>query len=136
MSFSDSAILPIPNSVFYLTGVSVLTLIYVSYAKAISKIPGAVGEQVSSVSTSVSDLGTSIKDNATALYNKVASPSTTIANTPTIDAPAQQPGLMNSITNTMSKLNPFQNASPPTQAGGSKKKNKKTTKKSRSRRRI
>lgn len=76
MNLSDIEILPYPNAVFYLTGISVITLVYVTFANTINEIPGAVANQITSLTGSltgsVSALGTSVREGASDLYTKAA----------------------------------------------------------------
>lgn len=151
MNLSDNEILPYPNSVFYLTGASVITLIYVTHAKYINSIPAAIGEKVALVSTSLNQFGSSISKSATDFYNKISPAPATAPATAPAPAPApvppsnnpptqsnvvsgQQPGIMGNISNALSSLNPFNTATAPINGqmrGGSKKKYKKSAKKTR-----
>jgi hypothetical protein len=143
MKLSDIEIMPYPNAIFYLTGVSLMTLVYVTYSNSINKMPVALGQQADSVSGSLSSFGAAISKSANDLYAKIspaAKPATEAAPVPpAAPAPAQaQPGIMGSISNSLSRLNPFGSAPAPAQAqgnqpisGGSKKKHKKHAKKTR-----
>lgn len=153
MKLSDIEIMPYPNAIFYLTGVSLVTLVYVSYSNSINKIPVAIGQQADSVSSSISSFGAAVSKSASDLYAKIsppAKPAVAPAPAPVPAAPAPSPapapapaqsGIMGSISNSLSKLNPFGSAPAPAPApapaqvqpisGGSKKKYKKRAKKTR-----
>jgi hypothetical protein len=143
MKLSDIEIMPYPNAIFYLTGVSLMTLVYVTYSSSINKMPVALGQQADSVSSSISSFGASISKSANDLYAKI-SPG---AAAPPAPAPAPAPaaqaetGIMGNISNSLSRLNPFGSAPAPAPApaqaqvqptsGGSKKRHKKRSKKTR-----
>jgi hypothetical protein len=139
MKLSDIEIMPYPNAIFYLTGVSLMTLVYVTYSSSINKMPVALGQQADSVSSSISSFGASISKSANDLYAKI-SPGAAAAPAP---APASQAetGIMGNISNSLSRLNPFGSAPAPAPApaqaqvqptsGGTKKRHKKRSKKTR-----
>jgi hypothetical protein len=93
---------PYPASLFVLSGLSLGTLIYVTYANRINKIPGKVKEQLVSAGQSASAVGASIQKSATELITPAA-PGT---------QPAQGEGIVAGITNTLSSLNPFGTSAP------------------------
>jgi hypothetical protein len=93
---------PYPASLFVLSGLSLGTLIYVTYANRINKIPGKVKEQLVSAGQSASAVGASIQKSATELITPAA-PGT---------QPAQGEGIVAGITNTLSSLNPFGPSAP------------------------
>jgi hypothetical protein len=147
MKLSDIEIMPYPNAIFYLTGVSLMTLVYVTYSNSINKIPVVVGQQADSVSSSISSFGAAISKSANDLYAKISpaakpavAPVPAPAPAPAPAAESAQPGIMGSISNSLSRLNPFGSAPAPAPApaqpnqpisGGSKKKHKKRAKKTR-----
>jgi len=161
MNLSDLQILPYPNAVFYLTGLSIATLVYVTFASTINAIPGAITSQFTTVSDSI---GAVAQNTANDLYSKVAtttqsatdalsktaaSASNTLekegtaamsnvtAALPTNNtyaAPNPSTNTLGSITKSISNLNPFgQGEKPPVQTAGSAKRRKKASKKTKRR---
>lgn len=158
MQLPSIDIMPFPNSVFYLTGLSLLTLVYATYSKTINKLPQAVSEGIITTSSNINELGKSVSIGTKDLYNKMATPfgaGTGPGPGPDVVAPAPapiiapptnpQPGPQNNI---LENMNPFAQLRPaeavprpaeavprPPVAGGSKKKRAKRNKKTKRSRR-
>jgi len=126
--------LPFPNSVFYLTGISLITLFYATYAKIINKLPQAVSEGLNTASYKINEVGKSIRAGANDLYGKIASPTVNPGAGPIPPALIAAEKPMTNPTTTLPNTNPFASANAvqpqPQRIGGSKKKritrNKKT----------
>jgi hypothetical protein len=141
MNLSDVEIMPYPNAVFYLTGASVITLLYVTFYSSVNKIPEVIGEKVTSVTGSMTSFGDAVNKTAKDLYSII--PSTNGAKPVPSQEKLPENGIMSNISNSLSKLNPFTSstaqapapapgpAPEPQMKGGSRKKNKKRTKKTR-----
>lgn len=138
MKLPNIDILPFPNSVFYLTGLSLITLVYATYSKSINKLPQAVSEGITTASSKINDVGKSISAGANNLYGKMSSPAAGSGPIPpALVAEEKAP------TNPISQPGPLDNANPfaearPVEAprvGGSKKKRTKRNKKTKRSRR-
>jgi hypothetical protein len=147
MKLPNIDILPFPNSVFYLTGLSLITLVYASYSKTINKLPQAISEGITTASSKINEVGKSISTGTKDLYGKTASPTGPVTGpVPPVQEraptnPTPQTGTLDNINKTISNMNPFAEARPaeaaprPPIVGGSKKKRKKRNKKTKRSRR-
>jgi len=126
----NTDILPFPNSVFYLTGISLITLVYATYAKTINTFPKAVSDGITTASIKIGEVGKSIRAGANDLYGRIASPSSAGPIMPVQEKPLIP--ATNNVNQTISNMNPFAGTEQPQpqRIGGSKKKratkNKKT----------
>jgi len=122
--------LPFPNSVFYLTGISLITLVYATYAKTINRFPQAISEGLNTASYKINEVGKSIRAGANDLYGKIASPTVNPGAGPIPPALIAAEKPMTNPTTATPNTNPFAGAEQPQRIGGSKKKrttkNKKT----------
>jgi hypothetical protein len=74
MNLPNIDIMPFPNSVFYLTGLSLLTLVYATYSKTINKLPQTVSDGIITASSNINEVGKSISMGTKDLYGKMTSP--------------------------------------------------------------
>jgi hypothetical protein len=111
MQLIDFEFLPYPNSIFLLTGVSVATLLYINYSETINKLPQQISSSADSITKSATALGTSIKQGASKILTPIAQ---AVPVTEAIPS-SQTSNFTSNISNTVASLNPFGNATAPTQ---------------------
>ena len=138
MKLPNIDIMPFPNSVFYLTGLSLITLVYATYSKTINKLPQAVSDGITSASSKISEVGKSISAGTNDLYGKMTSPSGGPGPVPPALI-AEEKALIPNPPNNV-PTNPFAVPEPPApppppRVGGSKKKRSKRNKKTKRSRR-
>jgi hypothetical protein len=144
MKLPNIDIMPFPNSVFYLTGISLITLVYATYSKTINKLPKAVSDGITTASSKINEVGKSISAGSKDLYGKMTSPSGGPGPVPPAFI-AEKKALIPNPPNNV-PTNPFAVPEPPTplrplpplpppRVGGSKKKGSKRNKKTKRSRR-
>uniref|UniRef100_A0A6C0B7F4 Uncharacterized protein n=1 Tax=viral metagenome TaxID=1070528 RepID=A0A6C0B7F4_9ZZZZ len=136
MKFPNIDLLPFPNSVFYLTGISLITLVYASYAKTINKIPQSVSEGIITASSKINEVTKSISNGTREFLGQMNNPGSGSGT-----GPGPQEKMLNPLNNNaptpLDNVNPFSGpidvrpveAPRPQQVAGSKKKKTKRNKK-------
>jgi len=139
MKLPNIDIMPFPNSVFYLTGLSLITLVYATYSKTINKLPQAVSDGITTTSSKINEVGKSISAGTKDLYGKMTSPAAGSGLVPPAliaEEKASIPNPPNNFpTNPFAVPEPPAPAPPPPRVGGSKKKRSKRNKKTKRSRR-
>jgi len=123
--------LPIPISILVLTGISVLTLVYVTYASPINKIPQVIGEQVQNASESVDQFGKNVSNSTSDLYEKIKAPMNDAVNYAKESLPISATTANNSSDLGVQPNQPIKIEEKPITTGGSKKRRQKRSKKTR-----